>query len=119
MEVSSSGVQQIHRTYLHTRRAVHDVCDIVALRSARLAAAGITGILRKIGRDGKNGEYTRTVIAMDGGLYEHYAKFRIYIQAALTELLGEEAVKYVVLENFKDGSGIGATLLAACHSQHG
>ncbi|CAK9252071.1 unnamed protein product [Sphagnum jensenii] len=109
----------IHRTDLHTRRAVHDVCDIVTLRSARLAAAGITGILRKIGRDGKNGEYTRTVIAMDGGLYEHYAKFRIYIHAALTELLGEEAVKYVVVEIFKDGSGIGATLLAACHSQHG
>lgn len=120
------------------RRIVHDVCDIVTMRSARLAAAGIVGILKKIGRDGwddtgpsgtlktlhRNSranvkpEFRRTVVAMDGGLYEHYTQFRIYMQAAVNELLSEAAAKQLVIELSKDGSGIGATILAACHSEY-
>lgn len=107
------------------------------MRSARLAAAGIVGILKKIGRDGwdetgpsgtlktlhRNSrvgtprlDNQRTVVAMDGGLYEHYTQFRIYMQAAVNELLSEAASKQLVIELSKDGSGIGATILAACHS---
>jgi hexokinase len=106
---------------------VHDVCDILAERGARLAAAGIVGILKKIGRDGSttNGSQGlknsngKTVVAMDGGLYEHYAQFRSYMQAAIEEMLSDTAAKSVVLELSKDGSGIGTALLAASHSQYG
>lgn len=128
---------QIQKTELPMRRIVHDVCDIVTLRSARLAAAGIVGILKKIGRDGwdesgpsgtlktlhRNShkaakqDFERTVVAMDGGLYEHYTQFRIYMQAAVNELLSEAAAKHLVIQLSKDGSGIGATILAACHSE--
>lgn len=125
------------------RKIVVAVCDILCQRGARLAAAGIVGILKKIGRDGstENGiikrntfeqgemngfhdelpeQYTsggRTVVAMDGGLYEHYHKFRNYMQEAVVDLLGEGS-KNVFIELSKDGSGIGAALLAASHSAY-
>lgn len=137
---------QIQNTSVAVRKLVLAVCDAVCLRGARLAAAGIVGILKKIGRDGSmaNGMSRRkssisleqnhvydfeddsalqhsgsgkTVVAMDGGLYEHYSKFRSYLQAAVVELLGDGA-KNIVIELSKDGSGIGAALLAASHSEY-
>lgn len=137
---------QIQNISLAVRKIVWNVCDTVALRGARLAAAGVVGILKKIGRDGSgaNGSLSRrknnahennhvedvdgegtvftsasgkTVVAMDGGLYEHYTKFRTYLQTAVVELLGEGS-KNVVIELSKDGSGIGAALLAASISQY-
>ena len=92
---------------------------IVATRGARLAAAGILGILKKIGRDTvKVGEKQKSVIALDGGLFEHYTKFRECLESALKELLGDEAAETIVIEHANDGSGIGAALLAASHSQY-
>lgn len=55
---------------------------------------------------------------MDGGLYEHYAIFSKCLQSTLRELLGEEASASVVVKLANDGSGIGAALLAASHSQY-
>jgi hexokinase len=131
---------QIQKTDLPSRRIVHDVCSIVTMRSARLAAAGIVGILKKLGGDtwdtlGQSGTLRtinrhsrvanpkllltgKIVVAMDGGLYEHYTQFRIYIQAAVNELLSEASAKRLVIQLSKDGSGIGATILAACHSSY-
>lgn len=110
---------QIHNTSLKTRKIVVELCDIVATRGARLAAAGILGILRKLGRDAvKAGEKQRSVIALDGGLFEHYTKFRTCLESTLKELLGDEAAETVGIEHSNDGSGIGAALLAASHSQY-
>ena len=104
------------------------MCDIVAERGARLAAAGIVGVLMKIGRDGSDvaplsndsshhfRQY-KTSVAVDGGLYEHYPKFRKYMHEAVNELLGPCAIGLVTIELSKDGSGIGAALLAASHSR--
>jgi hexokinase len=136
---------QIHNTTVGIRKIVLAVCDTVCHRGARLAAAGIVGILKKIGRDGStanglirrnnaveqndvNGTHDevpvncttgsgKTVVAMDGGLYEHYGKFRNYMQEAVVELLGE-ASKNVFIELSKDGSGIGAALLAASYAEY-
>ncbi|XP_073395103.1 hexokinase-1 isoform X8 [Physcomitrium patens] len=130
-------VFDIKRTELSERRIVHSVCDTVTMRAARLAAAFIVGILKKIGRDGWDAtgvssrlmalprdsehrarlELKRTVVAMDGILYEHYHRFRIYMQAAVYELLSEAAARKLVIELSKDGSGTGASILAACHSE--
>jgi hexokinase len=46
----------------------------------------------------------RTVVAMDGGLYEHYPQFRRYLQDAVIELLGLKISKNVIIEHSKDGS---------------
>lgn len=70
---------------LATRRVVYEVCDIIAQRGARLSAAGIVGILKKIGRCGHklncclstdDEDRRKTVVAIDGSLYEKYTKFR-------------------------------------------
>ncbi|KAI3892437.1 hypothetical protein MKX03_012655 [Papaver bracteatum] len=109
----------ISDTSFETRRVVVELCNIVATRAARLSAAGILGILKKMGKDRvKEGEKQRTVVAVDGGLFEHYTKFRSCLKSTLNELLGDEAAHTVVIEHANDGSGIGAALLAASHSQY-
>ncbi|CAL4895379.1 unnamed protein product [Urochloa decumbens] len=108
---------KIKDTSLETRKMVVEICDIVTSRSARLAAAGIVGILRKIGR-AVPGDERRSVIAIDGGLFEHYPEFRQCLESTLVELLGEEASRSLVVKLTKDGSGLGAALIAAAHSQY-
>lgn len=113
---------------LKVRKLVVKICDIVTCRAARLAAAGIVGILKKIGRDGSSGiaggrsrtdiKLRRTVVAIEGGLYTSYTMFREYLHEALVEILGEEIAPHVILKPTEDGSGIGATLLAASYSSY-
>ena len=111
---------------LKVRKLVVKVCDVVTRRAARLAAAGIVGILKKIGRDGSGGitggrsrsdiKMKSTVVAIEGGLYTSYTMFREYLHEAMIEILGEEAAQHVILKVTEDGSGVGAALLAATHS---
>ncbi|XP_050214219.1 hexokinase-2, chloroplastic [Mercurialis annua] len=104
---------------LSARKTVIAVCDAIVKRGGRLAGAGIVGILQKMEEDSKGVVYgKRTVVAMDGGLYEHYPQYRRYLQDAVTELLGLEISKNIVIEHSKDGSGIGAALLAATNSMY-
>uniref|UniRef100_A0A0A9CJY5 Phosphotransferase n=1 Tax=Arundo donax TaxID=35708 RepID=A0A0A9CJY5_ARUDO len=106
-------------TSLEARYITLHVCDLVAERGARLAAAGIYGILKKLGKDKVPSDGSqRIVVAMDGGLYEHYKKFSACVESTLTDLLGEKAASSVVVKLANDGSGIGAALLAASHSQY-
>ncbi|GAB2226770.1 hypothetical protein Droror1_Dr00008560 [Drosera rotundifolia] len=114
---------------LKVRKLIVNVCDVVTKRAACLAAAGIVGILKKIGRDGSGGvaagrvkgpggsaKLRRSVVAIEGGLYTGYAFFREYLNEAVAEILGEEVAPYVTLTVTEDGSGIGAALLAASQS---
>nr|CAB3475396.1 unnamed protein product [Digitaria exilis] len=117
---------KIPDTPLKTRRLVVKVCDIVTRRAARLAAAGIVGILKKLGRDGSGvalsgrtrGQPRRTVVAIEGGMYQEYTVFREYLDEALVEILGEEVARTVALKVTEDGSGMGAALLAAVYSSN-
>ncbi|XVE98081.1 hypothetical protein REPUB_Repub03eG0074700 [Reevesia pubescens] len=112
-------ILEISNTSLKMRKVIVELCDIATSRGARLSAAGIVGILKKLGRDTvKDGEKQKSVVALDGGLYEHYTKFRTCMVNTIGELLGEEVSKNIVIEHSNDGSGIGAALLAASHSQY-
>ncbi|GER40767.1 hexokinase [Striga asiatica] len=100
-----------------------EICDVVTRRAARLAAAGIVGILKKIGRDGYlggkskiQGKMTRTVVAVEGDLYSNYTMFREYLNEALGDILGDDVAARVVMKVTEDGSGIGVALLAASTS---
>lgn len=111
-------ILEIPNSSLRVRKTIVKLCDIVASRGARLAAAGILGILKKLGRDTRNeGEKQRSVIAIDGALFEHYTKFRNCFEGTLEELLGD-AYETVDVVQSHDGSGIGAALLAASYSQY-
>ncbi|KAJ8543829.1 hypothetical protein K7X08_025447 [Anisodus acutangulus] len=110
------------------RKLVVKVCDVITRRAARLAAAGIVGILKKIGRDGSGGiasgkfrsdrpsRMRRTVVAIEGGLYTSCTLFREYLNEAMAEILGEEVSSHVILRVMEDGSGTGAALVAAANS---
>ncbi|XP_050388125.1 hexokinase-1 [Argentina anserina] len=112
-------ILEIPNTSLKVRKAVVALCDIVATRGARLSAAGILGVLKKLGRDTvKDGEKHKSVVALDGGLFEHYTEFRVCMESTLDELLGDEVAEHVSVEHSNDGSGIGAALLAASHSHY-
>ena len=101
------------------RKMVAQLCNIVATRGARLAAAAIYGVLKKMGRDTiQPGENQKTVIAMDGGLFEHYHEYSKCLESTLRELVGDHVSEYLFIEHANDGSGIGAALLAASHSQY-
>ncbi|XVE94571.1 hypothetical protein REPUB_Repub02eG0020200 [Reevesia pubescens] len=104
---------------LNLRKIVLEVCDTIVKRAGRLAGARIVGILQKIEEDSKGAIFgKRTVVAMDGGLYERYPQYRRYLKEAVTELLGPEKSHNIVIEHSKDGSGIGAALLAATNSKY-
>ncbi|KAK1316655.1 Hexokinase-1 [Acorus calamus] len=96
---------------LMSREIVVEVCDIIARRSARLTAAGIVGILKKLGRDGT---HQRSVVVVDGGLYEHYRLYRDYLHEAVKEMLHGKLSNNVIIKH--DGCGTGAALLPATHS---
>ncbi|KAK8619876.1 hypothetical protein V6N13_066376 [Hibiscus sabdariffa] len=114
---------------LKARKLVVKICDVVTRRAARLAAAGIVGILKKIGRDGSGGitggrsrsdvKMRRTAVAVEGSLYTQYTMFREYLHEALHEILGEDIARHVMINVTEDGSGTGAALLAASHSSSG
>ncbi|XP_039028621.1 hexokinase-3-like isoform X1 [Hibiscus syriacus] len=131
MEVARilNDVLDIPDVPLKARKLVVKICDVVTRRAARLAAAGIVGILKKIGRDGSGGitggrsrsdiKMRRTVVAVEGSLYTQCTMFREYLHEALHEILGEDIARHVVINVTEDGSGTGAALLAASHSSSG
>ncbi|KFK39986.1 hypothetical protein AALP_AA3G315000 [Arabis alpina] len=102
---------------LEARMSVSQVCDTIVKRGGRLAGAGIVAILEKIEKDTKRlSSGQRTVVAMDGGLYENHPLFRQYMQDAVFELLDDTFASLIAFEHTKDVSGIGAALLAATNS---
>ena len=119
-------ITQMQDVPLKTQRLVVRVCDIVTRRAARLAAAGIVAVLQKIGRDGSlcgttlvrkiRGEPKRSVVAIEGGLYQGYSVFKEYVNEAVDEILGDEIASTVSLRVMEDGSVIGAALVAASYS---
>lgn len=121
-----SFLMQLPDVPLKTRKLVARVSDIITRRAARLAAAAIVAILQKIGCDGTlcgstqvrtmRGVRRRTVVAIEGGLFEGYSVFREYLNEALVEILGEEIAATVSLRVMEEGSGTGAALLAAAYS---
>jgi hexokinase len=80
-------------------------------RSGRMVAAGLAAILDNHSAAWGDSEGRRRVVAVDGGLYEHYPRLRAAIREGLDELLGADA--NVELIEGSDGSGLGEALLAA------
>ncbi|KAL2322891.1 hypothetical protein Fmac_027270 [Flemingia macrophylla] len=94
------------------REVVAEVCDIVTERGARLAGAGIVGIIKKLGRI----ENRKSVVTVEGGLYEHYRIFRNYLHSSVWEMLGNDLSDNVIVQHSHGGSGTGALFLAAAHT---
>ncbi|WVZ24290.1 hypothetical protein V8G54_002834 [Vigna mungo] len=104
---------EIHNCCPMAREVVAEVCDIVAERGARLAGAGIVGIIKKLGRI-KN---RKSVVTVEGELYEHYRIFRNYLHSGVWEMLGKDFSDNVIIEHSHGGSGTGALFLAAAQTR--
>ncbi|OAY80988.1 Hexokinase-1, partial [Ananas comosus] len=105
----------IPNTTLRMRKLVFEVCEIVTRRGAYLAAAGILGILKKIGKDSAD---EKVAVAVEGNIYEHYRLFREYLHNGVEVMLRERVATNVVIQHFNDVSRIGAALLSASNSHN-
>ncbi|KAE8732380.1 Hexokinase-3 [Hibiscus syriacus] len=98
---------QIPDVPLKSRKLVVKICDVVTRRAAQLVAAGIVGVLKKIGRDGSSGitggrsrsdiKMRRMAVDVEGSIYTQYTTFRDYLHEALHEILGEDIARHVVI----------------------
>jgi hexokinase len=96
----------IPNTTARDRRIVRRIVELVGIRAARLSACCIAGLVTQMKKlDG-------CTVAIDGSVFEHYPHFGNRIQDALRELLGIFA-ENITLALGKDGSGIGAGVIAA------
>lgn len=101
------STMKIPSTTLTDRKMVKLICDWVGTRAARLAACGLSGVLSHMGRIGQD-----VVVAIDGSLFEKYPNYETNIRQAMQELFGQEAVNKIRFDLAKDGSGLGAAIIA-------
>ncbi|KAI9265641.1 hexokinase-domain-containing protein [Sporodiniella umbellata] len=101
------SVLNIPSTTLADRQMVKMVCHAVGTRAARIASCHIAGVIKKTGRIG-----VESVIAIDGSLFEFYPNFHKNMSDAFAEVLGEQARSKVRFELARDGSGLGAAIIA-------
>ncbi|KAF1832129.1 hypothetical protein BDW02DRAFT_649386 [Decorospora gaudefroyi] len=115
--------------------AVREIAAAIGRRAARLAAVAIAGIVINTGRLGKSSATATTAqkagvepqrgdvdtdqsdeidIGVDGSLVEFYPKFEEYMREALRAVpeIGAEGERRVRIGIAKDGSGVGAALIA-------
>lgn len=78
-------------------------------RAGRLKAAAIAAVMRQLERE----DGTRTVVGVDGGVFEHYGNYRDAIKAGLMDIMGKKAAEAVEFRHVNDGSSLGAAYLAA------
>ena len=88
---------------------VQEICHLVGWRAGRLKSTAISAVMRQLDRD--HGQ--RTVVGVDGGVFEHYGKYREAMQEGLSEVMGKKAARSVVFKHVNDGSSLGAAYLAA------
>jgi len=116
-------------------KAVREIAGAIGRRAARLAAVAIAGIVINTGRlDKSSGSATTEQksgiepargdveategdeidVGVDGSLVEFYPNFEKYIREALRAVpeIGAKGEKRVRIGIAKDGSGVGAALIA-------
>ncbi|KAI0837922.1 putative glucokinase [Hypoxylon sp. FL0890] len=103
----------IYAASLEDAQAFKNVAYAVGRRAARLSAVALGAIVLQ---SGKLQETTDEPIdiGVDGSLVEHYPFFRDMIYEALSviEGIGSEGAKRIRIGIAKDGSGVGAALIA-------
>jgi len=102
----------IPSTTLVDRQIVKKICEFVGVRAARVSAAGIGAILSHCNLVEKG-----CTIAIDGSVYEFYPNFAENMMAGLKELFGNDIDKRAKFSLARDGSGLGAAVIAMMASQ--
>ncbi|MBM4314401.1 MAG: hypothetical protein FJ122_10855 [Deltaproteobacteria bacterium] len=90
------------------RRTVREIGRLIAARSARIAGAAMAAVVTWM----DPALASPHTIAVDGTLFEKYPGYREEILALFGDLFGERAGG-ITLDLVKDGSGVGAAVIAA------
>jgi hexokinase len=109
----------IHSSSLEDAQAFKAVCAAVGRRSARLAAVAVGAIVLQTGKL-DDPEQDTIDVGVDGSLVEHYPHFRDMIYEALKVIkgIGEKGAEKIRIGIAKDGSGVGAALIALVAAAH-
>ncbi|QKX57039.1 uncharacterized protein TRUGW13939_04147 [Talaromyces rugulosus] len=101
---------EVHDPSTDDAVAIKTIGHAIAKRAARLSAVALSAVLLDTGRINTD----ETVdIGVDGSLVEFYPKFVDYIREAMREIKGVgEKERKVRIGIAKDGSGVGAALIA-------
>lgn len=107
----------IYAASVEDAEAVKIMAAAVGRRAARLSAVAIGAIIIRSGRletTTGNDELDVVDIGVDGSLVEFYPGFEDYIREALREIpeIGGKGEKRIRIGIAKDGSGVGAALIA-------
>lgn len=106
-------------------QAVKALVHAIGKRSARLSALAIAAVVISTGhhvsRDGVAAEDDVVDIGVDGSLVEFYPGFEDEIRGALRDVpeIGEKGEKRIRIGIAKDGSGVGAALIALVAAKSG
>ncbi|XP_072177541.1 hexokinase-4-like [Diadema setosum] len=84
-------------------RIVHALSRAVWRRGAKLAAAGLSQMARRINKP-------RFTVSVDGSLYQHFSQYRELMMSDIKELVPQHQVDFL---HALDGSGIGGAVTAA------
>ncbi|KAF7542815.1 hypothetical protein G7046_g10108 [Stylonectria norvegica] len=104
---------QVYTPSLEDAQCFKSVANAVGRRAARLSAVAIGAIVLQSGKiDDPNEEVVD--IGVDGSLVEHYPFFRDMIYEALRAVdgIGPKGAEKIRIGIAKDGSGVGAALIA-------
>ena len=105
----------VYTPSLEDAQAFKAVSEAVGRRAARLSAVAIAAIVLQTGKlTDPEWEGEPIDIGVDGSLVEHYPYFRDMIYEVLRAIdgIGEEGANKIRIGIAKDGSGVGAALIA-------
>lgn len=104
---------QIYTPSLEDAQAFKAIANAVGRRAARLSAVAIAAVVLQSGRLNDPNEDV-VDIGVDGSLVEHYPFFRDMIYEALKAIdgIGAKGAEKIRIGIAKDGSGVGAALIA-------
>jgi len=94
------------------RVLLREAAVCVSTRAARLSAMGVVALLEQLEHSGAG-----CTIAIDGTVFECYPYFKERMEHGLEMLKGREGARSIELVLAKDGSGVGAAIIAAISSQ--
>ena len=94
-------------------RFVAELCTLIGDRSATLAGAGVVAIYKYMLDNNQVDQGQRFVVAVDGGLFEHYPRYPDRMAQTFIDLLGKKQAQCIELVHSPDGSGIGSAVIAA------
>lgn len=104
----------VYSPSLEDAQAFKAVAGAIGRRAARLSAVAIGSIVLKTRKLTETPADEPIDVGVDGSLVEHYPYFRDMIYEALRAIqgIGEEGARRIRIGIAKDGSGVGAALIA-------